>query len=727
MLASGVGFCCLNQLWRRPQQNLHSTQTSGNIYAAFIIKTEASNSEGYFLHLGQTTIGTTFVSRVWVNATGNGVGIGSSAPSSYLPITVGTPTLIVIKLEYSTKISSLYVFNTFPSSEPATADQTFTETASYSNIGSIALRQYKDAQKVIVDGIRVGTTWADAVAASGPDTQAPTITFDPANAATNVAINTIPTITFNEAIRNIDDSEITDANVGLLVTLKEKSSGNSVTSTITINAEKKVITITPSANLTNDVEYVISLDPVEDANNNPTTLTTSTFTTISATTPVITLTSPNGGEKYYAGTQATITWESTNIAAGETITILVAPDGATYEQIATSTNDGTETVTIPTNAEYATTYKIKVAFGTAATDESDAFTVIPTTNSLAALAAMPANSIVKYTGKATITYTRESYNQKYIQDETGAILIHDPTTAPGYITETFAIGDGISNVEGKITLYKNLVELVPQATTGEKVPNNPTITPEVRTVASLTSADQSKLVRINGISFASPSNFATGTNYEITGYATSDFVLRTAFSEANYIGNAMPTGTFDCIGLVGQYNDVMQITPRSSDDIMLPTYTVTFNVTRNSTAVAGVSIAINNQTLTTDANGTASVDLANGTYSYTTTKEGYNEYSGSVTVNSAAQTVNIVLTTTGVNTNTFASLKAYPNPFSNEIRFEGASIARVTVTSIIGQVMIEEAVAGRNQISTEALPRGIYLVKFTNTKGETTLRKLVKE
>lgn len=82
---------------------------------------------------------------------------------------------------------------------------------------------------------------------------------------------------------------------------------------------------------------------------------------------------------------------------------------------------------------------------------------------------------------------------------------------------------------------------------------------------------------------------------------------------------------------------------------------------------------------------------------------------------------------TSATVNPFATFVAYPNPFTNEIRFEGADVARVTVTSIIGQVVLDRTIAGENYINTQELVRGIYLVKFTNKMGETTLRKLIKE
>lgn len=166
-LGSGIGNAAGLTNNGEDANRTFTSQSSGSVYAAFIIKTESSNSEGYFLHFGQTLIGSNFFTRVWVNATGSGVGIGTNAPASYIPITPGTPTLLVIKLVISTKLSSLYVLNTFTSSEPVTPDATFTETATFSNVGSIALRQYHANQRIIVDGIRVATNWGDAVTPSG--------------------------------------------------------------------------------------------------------------------------------------------------------------------------------------------------------------------------------------------------------------------------------------------------------------------------------------------------------------------------------------------------------------------------------------------------------------------------------------------------------------------------------------------------------------------------------
>ena len=218
-------------------EDVHRTfeaQTSGAVYVATVIQTSSTNSAGYFMHLGQTTIGTTFFTRLWVNATGDGVGIGANAPASYIAISPNTPTLVVLKLDFATKLSSLYVLNAFTATEPEAASQTFTETASFSNIGSVALRQYNAAQRIIVDGIRVATSWAVAVAAGGssnPTVATPTFSPSTGNYSTPQSV-TISTTTEGASIyyttNGVDPTEASTlvsgpVNVSTTTTLKARA------------------------------------------------------------------------------------------------------------------------------------------------------------------------------------------------------------------------------------------------------------------------------------------------------------------------------------------------------------------------------------------------------------------------------------------------------------------------------------------------------------------------
>jgi len=182
-LGSGIGGAANLAPSANSSEDVNKTftsQTTGVVYAAFVIQTQSTNNAGYFLHFSTNPLNTSFqYTRIWVNATGDGIGIGANAPASYVTISAGTPTLVVIKYDLTSKVSSLYRFSSFPSSEPVSADATFTETTAIISTGCIALRQYNSAQRVIVDGIRVATTWADAVTPSG--TVTPTVTVSPSS------------------------------------------------------------------------------------------------------------------------------------------------------------------------------------------------------------------------------------------------------------------------------------------------------------------------------------------------------------------------------------------------------------------------------------------------------------------------------------------------------------------------------------------------------------------
>ncbi|MDD5440153.1 MAG: autotransporter domain-containing protein [Candidatus Omnitrophica bacterium] len=113
------------------------------------------------------------------------------------------------------------------------------------------------------------------------DTTAPTVTIDPADKTTSIAVNTNITITFNEEVRNLDDSSITDSSVGSLITLKNtNASGTDIPFTATIDSDKKVITIDPTSDFSADQIIYVSIGAtVEDNYNNVIAATSVTMTT----------------------------------------------------------------------------------------------------------------------------------------------------------------------------------------------------------------------------------------------------------------------------------------------------------------------------------------------------------------------------------------------------------------------------------------------------------------
>ncbi len=79
-------------------------------------------------------------------------------------------------------------------------------------------------------------------------------------------------------------------------------------------------------------------------------------------------------------------------------------------------------------------------------------------------------------------------------------------------------------------------------------------------------------------------------------------------------------------------------------------YTVTFNVTDGTNALENASIFINGQTLMTNNNGVATIEVPNGNYPYTVNLDNYEEKTGTVTVSDADETINITMISTAVET-----------------------------------------------------------------------------
>jgi hypothetical protein len=125
---------------------------------------------------------------------------------------------------------------------------------------------------------------------------APTVSFSPANGATKVALDVNITLTFNKAIRLLDDSTITNINVDDLVILrKDDENGEDVVFDAIINGAKTVITINPVSDLESNQKYYTAIKPeVEDASDNAVEEASITFTTKDITAPTVTFSPANG-------------------------------------------------------------------------------------------------------------------------------------------------------------------------------------------------------------------------------------------------------------------------------------------------------------------------------------------------------------------------------------------------------------------------------------------------
>ena len=160
-------------------------------------------------------------------------------------------------------------------------------------------------------------------------------------------------------------------------------------------------------------------------------------------------------------------------------------------------------------------------------------------------------TLYRLTGEAILTFKQSFRNQKYIQDETSAILIDDD---PGLITTNYNIGDGIVNITGTLGSYGNMMQFTPVSDPGPAVSTGNVISPEIITAAQFQgnyATYDAQLLTIRNVSFLGANGsavFENGVVYQITdGTATIDF--RATFYNVDYIGTVIPTDTVDLTGL----------------------------------------------------------------------------------------------------------------------------------------------------------------------------------
>ncbi|MDD4597775.1 MAG: T9SS type A sorting domain-containing protein [Lentimicrobiaceae bacterium] len=153
-------------------------------------------------------------------------------------------------------------------------------------------------------------------------------------------------------------------------------------------------------------------------------------------------------------------------------------------------------------------------------------------------------------------------------------------------------------------------------------------------------------------------------------------------------------------------------------------YMVTFIVDSNTGIVGGAEIIINGDTLTTNEEGIATIELADGEYPYIATAIDYSVEEGVVVVDGADVEVQIFLYT-GVNNPLAAVLKVYPNPVTDRLFLEGAPIDAAEVYSTTGKLLLRfEQVNG--SIDLRNLEQGMYLIRMKSQGLVTTLRVVKK-
>lgn len=198
-------------------------------------------------------------------------------------------------------------------------------------------------------------------------------------------------------------------------------------------------------------------------------------------------------------------------------------------------------------------------------------------NVVANLSALRADVIANGAGRyyqvnsnPVITYARTTRNQKYIQDATAGILIDDNSTV---ITTAMVAGDAMSGLKGQASLFSGVLQLLPTVNATVASSGN-VVTPQTITVTDLLAnveAYESELVQLSNASFTTADGtlaFTTNANFNVND-GSGDVAFRTLFAEANYIGQAVPSGPRNMAVLVAEFNTAVQVVARSLTDLTL--------------------------------------------------------------------------------------------------------------------------------------------------------------
>ena len=120
------------------------------------------------------------------------------------------------------------------------------------------------------------------------DRLAPTVSITPSNNSSQISLDSIIVLTFNEPVRLLSDAEITNNNVKSLISLNRiEANGASLDFLSTISSDKKIITIDPVLNFNFEEKIHLSLQEVEDYYNNPMgSVTASSFTSVKNIKPI---------------------------------------------------------------------------------------------------------------------------------------------------------------------------------------------------------------------------------------------------------------------------------------------------------------------------------------------------------------------------------------------------------------------------------------------------------
>lgn len=177
------------------------------------------------------------------------------------------------------------------------------------------------------------------------------------------------------------------------------------------------------------------------------------------------------------------------------------------------------------------------------------------------------------------------------------------------------------------------------------------------------------------------------------------------------------------------YNTVTGLVDVVVEDTIPQMHHVTFLVTYYGITIQNALILIEGQTLYSDHNGEAGIDLFDNTYSYVVTREGFLDYYGAFEVDGLDILVPVLMEEGGFRPELEEDIKIYPNPFKDQLYIGNLKEGiRLIIHDLGGKQVFEQNIEGYSMYCLKTtLPKGVYIVRIIGKDGIVWVRKVIKD
>ncbi len=180
----------------------------------------------------------------------------------------------------------------------------------------------------------------------------------------------------------------------------------------------------------------------------------------------------------------------------------------------------------------------------------------------------------RLTGEATVTFRGSDRNQRFIQDDTAAMLIDDNNENIPW--GEFDKGDVIENLTGSFSPFANMVQFVPASDAPlPSVVGFDEVDPTVVTIQDLLDDHdgdrmlQAMLIRVDDLEYVGgpDDTFEVTSTYTFEDTEENEIQIRLAHDNLDYVGEDVPEGPTNFIGVFSVWHDTMRIIPRNMDEL----------------------------------------------------------------------------------------------------------------------------------------------------------------